>query len=215
METLFDKNYTATIDVDSQKGFTPLEPNELPVSGGDEIAGELNENAKYGILRIMTKDAHSRNAKWVATENEPQLTKIENEPNLDLRWNSHCNVGENGFELMPGLPHPSEYNMLVYKGAESDMHPYGACYHDLNKTVSTGLIEFLKENDIKSVIVGGLAFDFCVKHTILELIDANFLVIVNESATRSIGDFNETQSELVNRGVIFVPNSDFLSPLFK
>ena len=45
---VYDK--TASHNVDPQKGFTPLCPNELPVPNGDNIVNELNGQnnlAKY------------------------------------------------------------------------------------------------------------------------------------------------------------------------
>ncbi len=35
----------ASFDVDAQKGFTPLCPDELPVPGGDAIGAALNQLA--------------------------------------------------------------------------------------------------------------------------------------------------------------------------
>ena len=54
----------ASFDVDAQKGFTPLCPDELPVPGGDEIAAHLNLLARRATLRIGSKDAHSPSAPW-------------------------------------------------------------------------------------------------------------------------------------------------------
>ena len=42
----------ASFDVDAQKGFTPLCPNELPVPGGDAIAPALNQLAARASLRL-------------------------------------------------------------------------------------------------------------------------------------------------------------------
>ena len=70
------------------------------------------------------------------------------------------------------------------EGIELDMHPYGACYHDLAERLSTGVIEFLRENSVTTIIVGGLATDYCVKTTVLQLLRAGFQVIVNLSACR-------------------------------
>lgn len=42
----------AAFDIDAQKGFTPLCPDELPVSGGDKIVPELNFMASLASLRI-------------------------------------------------------------------------------------------------------------------------------------------------------------------
>ena len=66
----------AAFDVDAQKCFTPLCPDELPVPDGHEIARELNHQARLAALRIGSKDAHPPNAVWVATDDKPQLTPV-------------------------------------------------------------------------------------------------------------------------------------------
>lgn len=184
-----DKKHTASFDVDPQKGFTPLCPNELPVNEGQLIGKALNENATYSSIRVVSKDSHPHNAEWIATENKPMLTEIENpSENMDVYWNSHCVVGTEGFELIPDLPKESDYDFIVYKGVEKNMHPYGACYHDLNEKISTGVIEFLKCNGIENVIVGGLATDYCVALTAKQLKKAGFNVIINLNSCRGISE---------------------------
>ncbi len=48
------------------------------------------------------------------------------------------------------------------------------------------LIEFLKLEGIDTVLVGGLALDYCVKTTAMQLVK-HFRVIVNLNACRAIG----------------------------
>jgi len=190
-----DKSVTASFDVDAQKGFTPLCPNELPVPGGDEIVDELNAQAANARLRIGSKDAHNPNAVWVATKDNPQFSEV-GLPNSDIRWASHCNVGTKGFELLDGLPAPIDYDFFVYKGLENDVHPYGAIFHDLAETKSTGVIEYLKQNGIKQVIIAGLATDYCVFTTVKQLKEAGFTVIVNLGGCRGIAE--ETVNHALN-----------------
>lgn len=175
----------AAIDVDVQKTFTPLCPNELPVPEGDQIAAALNQQASLAQYRIMTKDAHTPSAPWVVTD-PAQSLRPTGLPNADLTWVAHAVPGTSGFELIDGLPAITEYDFLVYKGIEPDFHPYGACYHDLQETLSTGLIEWLHQHDVSTVIVGGLALDYCVKTTAMQLRRAGFRVLVNQSACRGI-----------------------------
>jgi nicotinamidase/pyrazinamidase len=182
---LFDREHTASFDVDAQKGFTPLCPGELPVAGGEGIAGALNRQAGLARLRVGSKDAHPRNALWRATKAKPQFSPLRG-THVDLRWNLHCVAGTRGHQLIDGLPHPAEYDFFVQKGIEPDMHPYGACYHDLAERQSTGVIEFLKYNRIETVLVGGLATDYCVRTTALQLRRAGFQVVVNLAACRGI-----------------------------
>lgn len=174
-----------SFDVDAQRCFSPLCPNELPVPGGDEIVDALNEQASFAEKRIGSKDAHSANAIWVATDKNPQLSPL-NAPHADCYWNQHAVPGETGFKLLPGLPHPSEYDYFIWKGVEPDMHPYGACYHDLKEQCSTGVIEYLKVNQATDIIVGGLATDHCVKATVLQLCRAGFNVLLNLESCRGL-----------------------------
>ena len=182
-----DKKKTASFDIDAQKGFTPICPGELPVPEGDTIAAFLNRQAEFASLRIGSKDWHSMDALWIADKNNPQFTPVKGK-NLDIRWNAHCIAGTKGAELLQGLPHPSEYDFFVWKGMEKDMHPYGACYHDLKGRMSTGVIEFLKSKGIENIIAGGLATDYCVKTTAIQLKEAGFNVIVNLEACRGIAE---------------------------
>ena len=180
-----ERRLVASFDVDPQNTFTMLCPDELPVAGGDEIVGELNEQAEFAALRVASRDAHTLAALWLPTPDQPQFSPITGYPNLDVRWRAHAIVGTKGFEFIAGLD-PARYAFQVYKGIQPDMHPYGACYHDLAGKLSTGVIEYLKQRDITTVIVGGLATDYCVKNTVLQLIDAEFSVILNLGACRGI-----------------------------
>ncbi|MCJ9713661.1 nicotinamidase, partial [Bordetella hinzii] len=67
----------AAFDVDAQKGFTPLCPDELPVPRGDEIVAELNAQARFARWRLGSKDAHSPHAVWRATTDKPMFTPLD------------------------------------------------------------------------------------------------------------------------------------------
>lgn len=176
---------TAAFDIDAQNTFTPVCPGELPVPDGHLIVPELNAQATFARIRIASKDAHSPNAQWVATEDKPIGTPIQ-APNMDLHWPVHAVPGTLGFELIAGLPKESEYRYIALKGVEPDKHPYGACYQDLANTESTGVIEVLRSEGIETVICGGLATDYCVKTSVLQLLSAGFRVVVNLGACRGI-----------------------------
>lgn len=210
------KSTIASIDVDAQYGFTYECPNELPVPDALAIVPELNTQATFAALRIGSKDAHPREAIWAADVNHSALTPISGK-HVDVRWPMHCVPGTKGFNLIANLPHPSEYDYFVWKGIEPDMHPYGACYHDLNNTLSTGLIEYLKTHRILTVLVGGLALDYCVKNTALQLSHAGFKTIVNLKASRSISASTAQSAirEMQQQGIIIIDSCSQLehSPL--
>lgn len=205
------KHRVASLDVDAQYTFTPVCPDELPVAGGDTIAAELNHQASFAGLRLGSKDAHSPAAHWVASSDKPAFSEVEGD-NLDIRWPLHAVPGTKGFELLEELPHPADYDFFVWKGVEPDMHPYGACYHDLAERQSTGLIEYLRCHHIDTVLVGGLATDYCVFHTVKQLLAAGFNVIVNRAATRGVADSSSRHAiaDMIQLGAHFVHDSNEL-----
>lgn len=188
IEMNYPFNKTASFDVDAQKGFTNI-TGELPVPGGENIVPALNAQAKFAKYRIGSKDAHPLGALYFAVNDEEVMQPIDvDNKNMDIYWPSHCVVGTVGFELLNNLPAPIDYDFFVYKGIEDNVHPYGACYHDLAETKSTGVIEYLKICGVENVIVGGLATDYCVKTTALQLKRAGFNVIINLAACRGVDD---------------------------
>ena len=191
----------ASFDVDAQKGFTPLCPNELPVPEGDTIVPALNQLAARAQLRIGSKDAHSPQAAWVVDKHDEMLRPLPL-ANADLTWVSHCVPGTEGFTLLDELPTPYDYDYFIWKGVEPDLHPYGACYHDLHDKLSTGVIEYLKAHGVARVIVGGLALDYCVKTTALQLLKAGLQVVLHLPACRGISEEGGVQAvdELLKAG---------------
>ncbi|RXJ72386.1 nicotinamidase [Veronia nyctiphanis] len=178
----------AAIDVDPQRTFTPLCPSELPVTEGHLIAPALNSQAEVATYRVLTKDAHPATAIWVVDSHNKMLAPLSH-PNADLTWVSHAVPGTEGFQTIPGLPAITEYDHVIWKGIEPDLHPYGACFHDLKEKLSTGLIEWLKANSVDTVLIGGLATDYCVKTTALQLKQhGKFDVWVNLDACRGIAE---------------------------
>lgn len=97
----------AAFHVDAQKGFTPICPDELPITDGDTIVEELNFLARKCDYLIGSKDAHPYNAVWTASDEQPMGTALLYK-HADLSWNRHCVVGTTGFELLDGLHEPTK-----------------------------------------------------------------------------------------------------------
>jgi len=215
------REYTMSIDIDSQKGFTPVCPNELPVEGGDLIVNELNKNAKFAKLRVGSKDMHPANAVWIANNENPIFSPIEGHgDNVDIRWPVHCLSGTKGSELLDGLPTPEKYDYFIWKGMEPNLHPYGIFYHDLSETLSTGLIEYLMANiEIDTFIIGGLALDYCVYESIKQLKvfldmceEYDCRIIINLAATAGVAPDSTANAveDLEKMGIIFINGADEL-----
>ena len=198
----------ASINVDPQKGFTPLCPDELPVPCGHEIVPDLLAQNALAEVLVGSSDAHSEHALFKVETTEEQFQPLDYE-NTDCTFKMHCKPGTKGFELLDGLPAPTEYDYFVWKGVSPDLHPYGACYHDLKETLSTGVIEYLQCAGVSDVVVGGLATDFCVATTAKQLAKTGkFKVVLNLEASRGISA-EETESQILemqNMGVVIAQN---------
>lgn len=178
------------IDIHPQKTFSELCPNELPVPGALSIVPHLNRQAAWAHYRVLTKDAHSPHGHWHA-DNQDNYRPPENADG----WVSHAVLGTEGYENLPGLPLPDSYHFLVYIGLESHAHTFGACFHDMSENISTGLIEWLTSRDAETLIVGGLATEYCVQATVLQLCwYGKWRVIVNLDACRSLNTKEEQQA---------------------
>lgn len=204
--------HVASFDVDAQRSFTPLCPDELPIEGGETIGPELNRQAGFAAWRLGSKDAHSPRAVWVTANPDLVGRPGVGHDNAPEHWPVHAVPGTEGFELVPGLPKPAEYDFFVWKGVELDMHPYGACYHDISERMSTGVIEWLKARQVSHVLIGGLATDYCVQETAHQLRRAGFEVILNRAASRGIAEdsIEQALAGLAEAGVRFIDSSDAL-----
>ena len=185
------KERTASHNVDPQKGFTPLCPLELPVPEGHLIGEELAKQNLLFSIKTISRDIHPLTAKWIATEKFPQFTLIEGEKNIDMYWKSHCISGTYGSEILDELGKIENFNFIVNKGVDPHLHPYTSVYHDQENKISTGLIEFYNQHNITTIVVGGLALDFCVGETLKDLSKAGFQVILNLAATKGLGTKEE------------------------
>lgn len=194
----------ASINVDPQKSFTPLCPDELPVPDGHNIVRALLAQNALAEVILGSSDAHSPHALFRVEQTNEQFKPLDYE-NTDCTFKMHCVPGTPGFELLDGLPKPTDYDFFVWKGVSPDLHPYGACYHDLKETLSTGLIEFLRCANVTDIIVGGLATDFCVATTAKQLQSSGFFnVIVNLDACRGISPDGVAQQivEMTEMGIL-------------
>jgi len=205
---------TATFLVDAQKGFTPLCPNELPVPEGDNIVAECLKTFNKTKLKVASKDAHPQGADWRATEPSQIAQPIPQQgKQTDLFWPTHCAVGTDGFELIPGLPEMAEFDYIIYKGAEKAIHVYSACYQLLKPNskgdkISTGVIEFLRAKMIDTVIITGLATNYCCMATAMDLKAAGFDVIMNLGACRGIGDVAASIETMKAAGIKIVDKTE-------
>ncbi len=159
--------------IDAQRGFMPAEEGErlglpgfgeLGVPNGERIVPKVNallaKAALEGLVTFTTQDWHPENTAHFSAE-----------PNFNTTWPKHCVAETPGAELNPDIKLPTGTKRII-KGTEvllngEDDTSYSGL-NGLDPETGQTTKEFLKENDVKVVILGGLALDYCVKETALD-----------------------------------------------
>jgi nicotinamidase/pyrazinamidase len=171
----------ALIVVDVQNDFCP--GGALAVSAGDEVVAPVNRMARDASFVVATRDWHPADHGSFAEQGGP--------------WPVHCVQGTPGAELHSGIDR-SRIDALVDKGRAPGREGYSG-FED------TDLERLLREHEVTTVDVAGLALDYCVKATALDARRAGFDVVVHRGATRAVevnpGDADRAVSELRAAGV--------------
>jgi nicotinamidase/pyrazinamidase len=171
---------TALICVDCQYGFTEEMSDELPVKGTDEKwRKDLNNMAKEfkdsTFLVIASKDDHPKDHKSFS------------------EWPVHCVQGTKGNELFI-----SNYDKVFKKGTTKDTDSHSAFYEDFETKQENGLDEELQNNNIKNLVIVGLAAEVCVLETVKTAIDKGYKIYLIDKFIKSINgkDNSEIFSDL-------------------
>lgn len=107
-------------------------------------------------------------------------------------WPVHCQAGTPGAELHPALDQGPIVKVFS-KGTEPDQEAYSAFD-------GTDLAGWLREHEVRRLLVGGLATDYCVRASVLDALREGFEVVVLEDAVGAVdvnpGDGERALSEM-------------------
>ncbi len=179
---------SALLIVDPQVDFCPS--GALPVPGGDAIFGALNEVARRAPLVVASRDWHP-----------PHHASFTERGG---RWPPHCVQETEGAEFHPALDR-GPIAQVFSKGQDPDRDAYSAFD-------GTGLADWLHDRGVESLLVGGLATDYCVRASVLDALAAGFSVRVLEDGVGAVdvepGDGSRALDEMREHGaqVVRVPD---------
>jgi nicotinamidase/pyrazinamidase len=179
-----DARRRALVIVDVQNDFCP--GGALAVQHGNEVVAPLNHLAEEflqrGDLVFKSRDWHPAQTKHFAA--------------YGGTWPVHCVQGTRGAEFHPDLI--DDPRILLISKDKRDVDEYSAFDR-------TGLAALLREHRVEEVWVGGLATDYCVKHTALDAAREGFKVKALSNAMRPVevqpGDGQRAIEEMQRSGV--------------
>lgn len=179
----------ALVVVDVQNDFCP--GGSLAVTDGDKVVPVLNRyiaRFKAGNLPIVaTRDWHPEKTSHFKAHGGV--------------WPGHCVQGSRGAEFHPDLRLPSDA-VIVAKGMGADEDSYSGFQGLSDRGVK--LADLLRSLGVERIFVGGLATDYCVKHTVLDGLREGFKVVLLEDAIRGVdlkpGDSERAIAEMVQAG---------------
>jgi nicotinamidase/pyrazinamidase len=170
----------ALLVIDVQNDFCP--GGALAVPDGDEVIEPLNWLMRQHDLVIATRDWHPADHSSFAEQGGP--------------WPPHCVQETPGAELHADLDGDA-IDVVVDKGQARDAEGYSGFE-------ATELERLLRDRGVERVHIGGLALDYCVKHTALDALRLGFPVTVHVAATRPVeveeGDGQRAVEEMRGSG---------------
>ena len=163
---MWNERKKALIVVDVQNDFCP--GGSLAVLSGDEVVAPLNELMKEFLDRgepvFKTRDWHPGATKHFAA--------------YGGTWPVHCVQDTPGAEFRAGLIDDPRIT-IISKGTDESADGYSGFD-------GTNLARLLRERGVAEVWVGGLATDYCVKHTVLDARREGFAVKALADAMRAV-----------------------------
>jgi nicotinamidase/pyrazinamidase len=179
----------ALVIVDPQNDFCP--GGALAVEGGDQIMPLINSLREHFKKVYISQDSHPKgHISFASTHGAAPFTEKDVAYGKQMMWPDHCGKNTIGEAFHKDLIiKPSD--KIILKGTNVNIDSYSAFLENDKKTTpiypnGNGLAEELENDGVDTIIVVGLALDYCAGDTALDGLTQKFNVLVVEDATRSI-----------------------------
>lgn len=179
----------ALIVVDVQHDFLP--GGSLAVPNGDQVLGPIAQLAREAELVVASRDWHP--AHHFSFSNRPAYQ--------DGSWPKHCVQKTKGAAIHTSVRRYADYT--ISKGTQAGPPDQYSAFAGKTLRPVESLEEILARYPISTVVVAGLALDYCVQFTAFDAVAAGFRTIVPLDATRGVAQVSsdEATTRLINAGV--------------
>ena len=170
--------------VDIQNDFLP--GGALAVPEGDAVIPVINRLQDRFDLVLATQDWHPPDHGSFAASHPGH--KVGDVIELDgvpqILWPVHCIQNSPGAQFSTALD-TTRLARVFRKGIDRKIDSYST-FFDNAKRRSTGLADYLREQNVQEIFICGLATDYCVRFSALDALELSFPVTVIEDACRGV-----------------------------
>lgn len=193
----------ALVVIDVQKDFCP--GGALAVPEGDSIVAGINALMADAAAIVLTQDWHPAGHSSFASSHDGKAPYdlIEMPYGPQVLWPDHCVQGSIGAQFHPDL-HTDRADLVIRKGFNPAIDSYSAFFENDHET-PTGLEGYLRTRGIDSLLMVGLATDFCVNFSAVDAAKLGFAVTVREDLCRAIdldGSLDAARKGMAAAGVV-------------
>jgi len=211
---------TLLLLIDVQNDFCP--GGALAVQDGDGVIAPLNQLAaalaSAGGVVAATQDWHpAGHISFASSHNGKQPGDIVDLDTVQgqVLWPDHCVQGTTGAAFHDKL-NLNPVNLIIRKGFRKGLDSYSAFFEN-DRCTSTGLEGGIKQMNIQTVIIGGLATDYCVFYSAMDSRRLGFNTIIAGDAVRGVnypsGSVEKAIAQMRDAGIIFTDSTKLLEEM--
>jgi nicotinamidase/pyrazinamidase len=207
-----EKAKMGVIVVDIQGDFTKLKNGSLAVDGTDETYIKAVEEStkklkEAGFPIFATQDWHPKNHASFFTNHKGKkaFDVIKLHGKDQVLWPPHCVQKTPGADILLDKKY---FTAVVKKGMDSQFDSYSGFQDDGGK--KTDMDKLLKKEQIKKVVVYGIATDYCVRATAIDAAAAGYKVIMIKNLSRGVASDTSQKAieEMKAKGIVVLDDLD-------
>jgi nicotinamidase/pyrazinamidase len=211
---------TILLIIDVQNDFCP--GGSLAVKDGDGVIDPLNRLASAlasaGGRVAATQDWHPAGhisfASSHSGKNPGDIVDFDAVQGQIL-WPDHCVQGTKGAAFHDKLD-LNPVNLIIRKGFRKGLDSYSAFFEN-DRCTSTGLEGGIKQMNIETVIIGGLATDYCVLYSAMDCRRLGFNTVIACDAVRGVdippGSVEKAITQMRDAGIVFSESAQLLQEI--
>ena len=216
----FNISKTLLLIIDVQNDFCP--GGALAVADGGAVVPVLNALSSAIVAKggraAATQDWHPNDhVSFASSHNGKNPGDVIDTSAVQgqMLWPNHCVQGSNGAAFHADLD-LKPVSLIIRKGSRKDLDSYSAFFEN-DRCTSTGLEGGIKQMNVETVIIGGLATDYCVFYSAMDSRRLGFNTIVVSDAVKGVGipegSVENAISTMKSNGIEFVSSTEILDHL--